>query len=95
MLCLVSLALSNSSRPLPLHILTKRDVPCHLQVMMTLGKALEIEADESQRGSYWLVLSKKRSTDIVGGELCLGFEVAVLDPQQYHQVGQNLVQEVG
>jgi hypothetical protein len=58
--------------------------------MMTLGKALEIEADESQRGSYWLVLSKKRSTDIVGGELCLGFEVAVLDPQQYHQVGTHL-----
>lgn len=57
---------------------------------MTLGKALEIEADESQRGSYWLVLSKKRSTDIVGGELCLGFEVAVLDPQQYHQVSTHL-----
>lgn len=57
---------------------------------MTLGKALEIEADESQRGSYWLVLSKKRSKDIAGGELCLGFEVAMLDPQQYHQVSKHL-----
>lgn len=55
--------------------------------MMTLGKALEIESDESQRNSYWLVLSKKRSTDIVGGELCLGFERSKMDQQQYAQVG--------
>jgi hypothetical protein len=56
--------------------------------MMTLGKALDIAADEAQRGSYWLVLSKKRSTDIVGGELCLGFETTLLDQQQYTQVGR-------
>ena len=57
---------------------------------MTLGMALEIEADEAQRGSYWLVLSKKRSTDIVGGELCLGFEVTTLEQQQHTQVSEWL-----
>lgn len=57
-----------------------------LQVMMTLGKALDIEADSAQRNSYWFVLSKKRSTDVVGGELCLGFEVSMLDSQQHVQV---------
>jgi hypothetical protein len=57
-----------------------------LQVMMTLGKALEIEADAAQRSSYWLVLSKQRSTDLVNGELCLGFEMMYMDPQQHSQV---------
>lgn len=54
---------------------------------MTLGKALDIAADEVQRGNFWLVLSKKRSTDVVGGELCLGFELTTMDQQQYNQVG--------
>lgn len=56
------------------------------QVMMTSGKALDIAADEAQRSCYWLVLSKQRSTDIVGGELCLGFEVTPMEPQQFNQV---------
>lgn len=56
------------------------------QVMMTLGKALEIEADAAQRSSYWLVLSKQRSTDLVNGELCLGFEMMYMDQQQHSQV---------
>lgn len=54
--------------------------------MMTLGKALEIEADAAQRSSYWLVLSKQRSTDLVNGELCLGFEMMYMDQQQHSQV---------
>lgn len=53
---------------------------------MTLGKALEIEADAAQRSSYWLVLSKQRSTDLVNGELCLGFEMMYMDQQQHSQV---------
>lgn len=53
---------------------------------MTLGKVLDIAADEAQRGCYWLVLSKQRSTDIVGGELCLGFEVMPMEQQQFNQV---------
>ncbi|GBF95637.1 hypothetical protein Rsub_08619 [Raphidocelis subcapitata] len=44
------------------------------QVIMTLGKALEIAEDEVTGRAYWFPLAKKRSTDIVGGELCLGFE---------------------
>jgi len=42
---------------------------------MTLGKALQIAQDAATGRAYWFHLSKKRSTDIVGGELCLGFEV--------------------
>lgn len=53
---------------------------------MTLGKALEIEADAAQRSSYWLVLSKQRSTDLVNGELCLAFEMMYMDQQQHSQV---------
>lgn len=55
---------------------------------MTLGKALQIAEDASTAQAYWLPLSKKRSTDTVGGELCLGFEV--LDAASHAQVTTGL-----
>jgi hypothetical protein len=54
--------------------------------MMTLGKALDIAADEAVAINFWFALSKRRSTDIVGGELCLGVATASMTPQQHAQV---------
>jgi hypothetical protein len=51
---------------------------------MTLGKALEIANDAALGHNYWFGLSKRSSTDIVGGELCLGFRV--LDALSYVNV---------
>eukprot|EP00879_Flechtneria_rotunda_P027785 GHRR01029782.1.p1 GENE.GHRR01029782.1~~GHRR01029782.1.p1 ORF type:complete len:354 (+),score=141.91 GHRR01029782.1:174-1235(+) len=58
------------------------------QVMMTVGKALEIAEDPSVAQQYWFALSKKRSSDIVGGHLCLGFEV--LDAVAYTHLAEEL-----
>jgi hypothetical protein len=55
-----------------------------LQVVMTLGKALEIANDAALGQNYWFGLSKRSSKDIVGGELCLGFRV--LDALSYVNV---------
>lgn len=54
------------------------------QVVMTLGKAIEIANDAALGRNYWFGLSKRSSTDIVGGELCLGFRV--LDALSYVNV---------
>lgn len=51
---------------------------------MTLGKAIEIASDAALGQNYWFGLSKRCSTDIVGGELCLGFRV--LDAVSYVNV---------
>jgi hypothetical protein len=51
---------------------------------MTLGKAIEIANDAAMGQNYWFGLSKRSSTDIVGGELCLGFRV--LDALSYMNV---------
>jgi len=58
-----------------------------LQVLMTLGKAVEIAQDAELGQHYWFSLSKRHSTDIVSGELCLGFEL--LDSLAYTQVGKH------
>jgi hypothetical protein len=61
-------AVDQPFQPLRIQPLTK-------QVIMTLGKALQIAEDAAAARAYWFQLAKKRSTDIVGGELCLGFEI--------------------
>lgn len=69
-----------------LHVgMTDRSGPCaHLQVLMTLGKALEIAAQPGgRREQFWCPLSKARTSDVVRGELCCGFAVMAMDPQQH------------
>lgn len=51
---------------------------------MTLGKAVEIVQDAELGQHYWFSLSKRHSTDIVSGELCLGFQL--MDTSGYTQV---------
>ncbi|WIA20979.1 hypothetical protein OEZ85_005316 [Tetradesmus obliquus] len=58
------------------------------QVVMTLGKAIEIASDAALGQNYWFGLSKRCSTDIVGGELCLGFRV--LDAVSYVNLAGEL-----
>ncbi|KAI8470119.1 MAG: hypothetical protein J3K34DRAFT_459010 [Monoraphidium minutum] len=62
------------------------------QVIMTLGKALEIAQDPATGRAYWFPLAKKRSTDVVGGHLCLGFEV--MDAIAYMQAAAEVEAEM-
>ncbi|KAF8062628.1 hypothetical protein HT031_003957 [Scenedesmus sp. PABB004] len=58
------------------------------QVIMTLGKALEIATSSGCGEAYWFGLSRRHPGDVVSGELCLGFRL--VDAVTYVQLVAEL-----